>query len=499
MSVHDFLRAIRTRWLYVLASVLIALITAVVATLMTTPLYEASTRLFVSNTGGQSVTDSYQGQRLSQDRVISYTEIIKGETLALRTIEKLNLDMGVGALRTKIRATSKPDTVLINVTVTDPSPVRARDLANALSDEFVVMVRELETPGPGIRPDARVVVEQRASIPKSPVTPQKATNIALGLVAGLTLGIGLALLRELLDNSVKDRDTLEQITGVGMVGSVPLDRNRRERPAISFDTDNSLIAEAFRKIRTNLQFLNVDNPPRVIVVTSSAPSEGKTTTAINIALALAEAEHKVVLVDGDMRRPSLAKYLDLVSSVGFSTALSGAATLAEVLQSTKYSNLTVLAAGPTPPNPSELLGSQAAGKVLDVLRSQYDYVIIDSSPLLAVTDGAILATRADGTLLIARFGETKRDQLAHAAGIINDVGATLLGAVVTMTPTRGSSTYSYSYTYGYSYYGEDDAKHSIAKKKKAPRGTARADEGLAEEASVAEANSHRLRVERSAD
>ncbi len=494
MNFNEFLRALRTRWLTVLGSVLVALVGAVMATLLTTPLYESSTRLYVSSTGGQSMNDVYQGNRLSQDRVVSYTEIIKGETLAQRTIDKLNLDMSATALQNKVRATSKLNTVLINVKVTDESPVRARDIANALSDEFVVMVRELETPSPGVRPEARVIVEQRASIPKSPTTPKKANNIALGLIAGLTLGIGLAFLREMLDNTVKDRENLEQITGVGMVGSVPLDKLRRESPAISFDTDNSAIAEAFRKIRTNLQFLAVDNPPRVIVVTSSAPSEGKTTTAINIALALAEAEHTVVLVDGDMRRPSLAKYLDLVGSVGFSTVLSGAATLPDVLQATKYPHLTVLAAGPTPPNPSELLGSQAAGKVLDDLRSQFDYVIIDSSPLLAVTDGAILATQADGTLLIARFGETKRDQLAHATGILNDVGAALLGAVVTMTPTRGSSTYSYSYSY--SYYGDESGKNSISTTRKTTKPSALQAEDPADE--VAESRP-RLSVDHSAD
>jgi capsular exopolysaccharide synthesis family protein len=491
LTLHQFLGALRSRWLTVLASVLVVLIAAILTTLLTTPLYQASTRLFVSSTGGQSISDSYQGNRLSQDRVASYAEIIRGETLALRTIDRLNLDMSAAALRGKIEATSKADTVLINVMVTDASPVRARDLANALSDEFVVMVRELETPSPGVRPDARVVVEQRASIPESPVTPKKKINIALGLSAGLVLGIGLALLREMLDNTVKDRENLEQITGVGLVGSVPLDKGRREQPAISFDTDNSAIAEAFRKIRTNLQFLAVDNPPRVIVVTSSAPSEGKTTTAINIALALAEAEHDVVLVDGDMRRPSLAKYLDLVSSVGFSTVLSGAASLADVLQATKYPHLTVLAAGATPPNPSELLGSQAAGKVLNDLRSQFDYVIIDSSPLLAVTDGAILATQADGTLLIARFGETKRDQLAHTVGILNDVGATLLGSVITMTPARGNSAYSYSYSY--SYYGDESATSSTAKKSKAAA-TASLDEELADKT-----ESPRLSVDHSAD
>ena len=174
------------------------------------------------------------------------------------------------------------------------------------------MVRELETPENGARPDARVVVEQRASIPDHPVIPKTALNIAIGIAVGVALGIGLAVLRDLLDNTVKDRQTLEEITGVGLVGIIPLDKERRKEPAIPFGSDNSAIAEAFRKLRTNLQFLAVDNPPRVIVVTSSMPSEGKSTTAINIALALAEAEHNVVLVDGDMRRPMLDKYLDLV-------------------------------------------------------------------------------------------------------------------------------------------------------------------------------------------
>ncbi len=231
--------------------------------------------------------------------------------------------------------------------------------------------------------------------------------------------------------------TLEEITGMGLVGDIPHDKERRSKPAISFENDNSAIAEAFRKLRTNMQFLAVDNPPRVILVTSSGPNEGKTTSAINIALALAEADHTVVLVDGDMRRPSIDKYLDLVGSVGFSTVLSGRATLAEVLQPTKFPGLTVLASGPTPPNPSELLGSLAAKNILDELRKKFDYVILDSSPLLAVTDGAILAANSDGALVMARFGQTKREALSQATGNLRDVGASLLGVVLTMTPLRG--------------------------------------------------------------
>jgi receptor protein-tyrosine kinase len=395
----------------------------------------------------------YQGNRLSQERVLSYTELLMGETVAQRTIDKLGLGISPAELQKNVKASAKLDTVLITVAVLDQSPVRARDVANTLSDEFVAMVRELETPAGG-RPDARVVVEQRASIPAGPVVPKPARNIVIGLVLGAALGIGLAVLRDALDNTVKDRQTLEELTRVGIVGSIPLDKERRNKPAIAFDTDNSAIAEAFRKLRTNLQFLAVDNPPRVIVVTSSMPNEGKSTTAINIALALAEAEHNVVLVDGDMRRPMLDKYLDLVGSVGFSTVLSGRATLSEVLQKTRFPGLTVLTAGTVPPNPSELLGSLAAKKVLAEMRAQFDYVIVDSSPLLAVTDAAVLAANADGVLIMARFGQTKHEQLTQALGNLEDVGASVLGAVFTLTPTRRNAYYKYS------YYGEDGARRA---------------------------------------
>lgn len=428
---------------------MIAVLGAASLSLLTTPLYQASTRLFVSTTSGSSASDIYQGNRYSQERVISYAELLMGSTLAQRTIDKLGLDLSADELRANVKASAKPDTVLITVKVVDASPVQARDIANTLSDEFVTMARELETPATGESPDVRVVVEQRASMPKHPITPRTRRNIIVGLALGLLSGIGLAILRDMLDNTVKDRGTLEGLTGTGVVGSIPLDKERRKQSAVSFDYDNSVSAESFRKLRTNLQFLSVDNPPRVIVVTSSIPSEGKSTTSINIALALVEAGHNVVLVDGDLRRPTLHKYLDLVGQVGFSTVLSGGASLQEALQKTRFLGLTVLTSGAIPPNPSELLGSLSARKLLTELREQFDYVIVDSSPLLAVTDAAILAAGADGVMVMVRYGHTKRDQIMHAVASLESVGAPLLGAVLTMVPLRGTASYSYS------YYGAD--------------------------------------------
>jgi len=461
VNIEQFIKVLRSRWVTVCVTALIPILGAVAYTLSQTPLYQASTRLFVSTNAGSSVSDLYSGNRLSQDRVLSYTQLVMGETLAQRTLDRLGLDTNAATLKESVTAKSKPGTVLIDVAVVDPSPVQARDIANALSNEFVVMVRELETPTRGAKPEARVVVEQSASIPTDPVVPKKKLNLAVGIALGAMFGIGLALLRDQLDNTIKSAEALEEVTGTGVVGYIPFDKNLATAHAIAFDSDNSATAEAFRKLRTNLQFLAVDNPPRLIVVTSSSPSEGKTTTAVNIALALAEAEHNVVLVDGDLRRPRLAQYLGLVGSVGFSTVLSGGASLDEVLQSTKYSRLTALTAGTVPPNPSELLGSLAAKKMFSELRAKFDYVIVDSAPLLAVTDGAILAAEADGAILAVRAGKTKRDQLAHAIGMLRDVDAKLLGGVLTMLPARGSGSYSYNYYYSGSYGDRPDIQPTV--------------------------------------
>lgn len=449
MEVHDYLRILQARWKIVAVTTVVAVLAALGASLLTTPQYEAKTRLFVSTSSGASVQEIYQGNLFSQQRVTSYTELLEGTTLAQRTLDKLGLgEMSAVDLAGKVTASSTPDTVLIDTAVTDESPERARDLANALSDEFVVMARELETPENGGPPTARVVVEQYAATPSSPVTPKTTRNVALGLAVGVLLGIALAVLRDRLDNTIKDRNAVEDLAGTGVVGVIPLDKARQEEPAIVFAEANSGDAEAYREMRTNLQFLEVDNPPRAIVVTSSLPSEGKTTTAVNLALVLAEAGHSVVLVEADLRRPRVSKYLATLGDAGLSNVLAHTASLEDVLQPTRFDGMWVLAAGGLPPNPSELLGSAHAREVIEDLRSRFDYVIIDAPPLLPVTDAAILTNIADGALLIARYGKTTREQFARAIGNLRSVNAPVLGTILSMTPTKGrGSAYEYRYYY----------------------------------------------------
>jgi receptor protein-tyrosine kinase len=376
--------------------------------------------------------------------VISYTKLLTGDVLAQRTIDKLNLNMSPAQLLAKVTASAPTDTVLVDVTVLDSSPARARDIANTMSDEFVLMAAGLETPADGLRPTAQVIVQQHADAPADPISPRKKRILAVAAMLGVVIGVCLAIIRDRLDRTVRKLETVERAAGVGVIGEIPFQTERRQQPLISFKSDRSAVAEAFRALRINLRSLEVADGSRIVVVASPMPDEGRTTTAINLALALVEADQNVVVVDGDLRRPRVASYFDLDEETGLSTVLGGGVALGEALKETRVPNLTALPSGGVPDNPTELLESPRAKSVLDELGKNFDYVIVDSPPML-VTDAAILAGNAQGVLLIARFGQTTSTQLAHAADALNKAGAPLLGAVVTMAPTNKRKSAGASY------------------------------------------------------
>lgn len=432
MTSQDFARILRSRWKTVIATIVIAVLCAIAYAFLATPQYEAKTRLFVTTTADGNATQTNDGGLFAQRRVLSYTQLLTGGLLAQRTIDKLNLDMTANDLIKEVTAEAPTDTVLIDVTVTDSSPTRARDIANTMSDEFVSMAAGLETPAGGLRPNAQVIVQDRAATPDGPVSPKKKQAFTIALALGVLLGIVIAIVRDHLDRKLRRPESVEKATGVGVLTEIPL---AAQRPLISFDTDHSATAEAFRELRLNLRFLEVADGPRVLVVASPMPGEGRTTTAVNLALALAEADYNVVVVDGDLRRPRVASYLGVDDQVGLSTVLSGGTPLSEALRTTSFPRLTALTAGAVPASPTELLESQAAKDVLDELGRNFDYVIIDTPPTL-VTDAAILAAGSQGVLVIARYGHTKRQKLADAAELLKRAGAPLLGAVITMTPAK---------------------------------------------------------------
>lgn len=447
MDVREYLAVLRSRWLLIVATTLVGTIAALTYSLVSTPVYQATTRFFVS-TASISASDVYQNNLASQQRVVSYTELLTGRTLAQRVVDQLDLPMSPAELADKISASSKQNSVLLNASVDDSSPTRARDIAQAIAVLFPELVSELENTSDGGAASATVSVAEEAETPTSPISPKKVRNVALGFTVGLLFGVIGALVRDRFDNTVKDTTLLQQLTDSVLIGSIPYDRRLRDQAPIEFATSTAPVAEAHRALRTNLKFLSVDKPPRMLLVTSAIAGEGKSTTAINVALSLAELDYRVVVVDADLRRPRVAEYLGLVPGVGVSSVLANDATVDEVVQTSGYTNLWALAAGPPPPNPSELLASSAAQTLLHDLSRAFDYVVIDSPPLLPVTDATALATQCDGTILVTRFGFTRREDVARAAANLETVGATLLGVVMGVVPTstREGGRYGYDFT-----------------------------------------------------
>ncbi len=446
MELQDYLRTMGRRWKLIVACMLLALAAASVLTARTTPEYASTSRLFISTPSGGS-SDAYQGGLFSQQRVASYADLVTGEDLAQRVIDKLHLTESAAALSSQITSTVAPETVILEITVNDPVPARAQLLARAVATAFTGFVTELETsPGKSTSPIKATVV-QTADLPASPVSPKPLRNLGLAAILGLLLGLGLAVLRETLDTTVKSAQDVVDTIGTAVLGAIQYDSRAAKQPLLTQLDTHAPRVEAFRMLRTNLQFVDVDRESRVVVVTSALPSEGKSTTAINLALTLAQTGQRVLLIEGDLRRPKLPVYLNLEPTVGLTTVLIGKVDLEEAIQPWGEDGLHVVTSGSTPPNPAELLQSRAMEAILAKARAEYDVVLVDAPPLLPVTDGALLAAQADGAILVVRQGKTTKDQLEQAHQRLGSVDARVLGAVLNMTPERGADSYSYGYGY----------------------------------------------------
>lgn len=449
MELRDYLGILRARWVLITACALTTLGISALLTLQATPQYASSARLFVSTQGSTDDAQANQGGQFSLQRVKSYADLLPGQEIAKRVVKELDLQQSPRSLAGQISATSKPDTVILTATVTDPDPERARILADTVAKVFVSYVAELETPPGKDEATIKATVIDPAVKASTPVSPSFKRNIALGLVLGLLIGAAIAILRDALDSTIKSAKQLDDITDAPVLGAIGFDSAAVDTPLVTSLDTYAPRTEAFRVLRTNLQFVDPDQDHKVFVVTSSLPSEGKTTTAVNLALVLAEGGERVVLVEADLRRPKVSEYLRLEQNVGLTTVLVGRVGLTDALQPTSHPNLTVLASGTTPPNPAELLKSKAMSALLAELREQFDIVLIDSPPLLPVTDGALIAAQADGALLVVRHGKTTVDQVTAAQDRLESVGAHTAGIILSMVKVSASDAYGYGYGYGY--------------------------------------------------
>lgn len=473
MELRDYLSILRKRWISIVVVTLGVLALTAAVTIATTPTYTARTSLFFVVSGSGSTTELAQGSTYAQRQVESYAEVATAPYVLEPVIEELDLDISIGALAQQISVTVPVDTVIIEIVVEDEAPQLAADIANAVGSELSAAVTDLSPAGGAEGGAIQATTISAASAPDGPSSPNTPRNLALGLVLGLLVGVGIALLREVLNTKVRTESDIERVTDASVVATIGYDDDASAHPLTVQVDPRSPRAEAYRRLRTNLQFLDLADKSHSIVITSSLPQEGKSTTSINLAIALAEAGARVLLVDADLRRPQIAKYMQVEGRVGLTTLLIGRATLADVVQPWGNTNLHVLPSGKIPPNPSELLGSHAMEQFMAAAAEQYDIVLLDSAPLLPVTDGAILAGNAGGALLVVGSDLVHQSQLGDSLESLESVDARVLGLVLNKVQKKHADKYT-GYHYHPTYTSHIDEEPSsrrarATRKRPAPR------------------------------
>jgi capsular exopolysaccharide synthesis family protein len=441
MDLQQYLHAVRTYWWAVALPVVLAVAIGGFVASRAEPEYRASVTFFAATSTQPAGQSAVQGDEFAQRRVNSYLGLLSTDRLANKVIDESGLDLAPSQIKRMMGADSDVDTLLLTATVTHESQELVERVAQAVSSEFVDLVDEVENRGSG-RPAVQLELVSGPNVTKVP--PRRAVAIGVPAAIGLVAGLGLAWLLEVRDKTIRSEAQLRDLEQAPVLGMVPFDRRLREGPRGRRVAASSAGLEAFRQLRTNLEFIDVGSPVQILVVTSSVAEEGKTTTAINLASALVAANRRVLIVEADLRRPTLDDHFKVRGALGLTDVIVRRGELDAAMQPVGVNGLMLLPSGKLPPNPSELLGSDAMVQLLERLRDRFDVVIVNTPPLLPVTDAAVLSAHADGVLVVVRAGRTTRQQLSLAMRALHAVGARVLGTVLNMAPTdRGSSYDAY--------------------------------------------------------
>ena len=311
----------------------------------------------------------------------------------------------------------------------------------------------------------------RAEVPKYPVKPKRKLNILLAIIVGLVTGTGLAFFFEYLDNTIKIPEDVKQHLKIPYLGPAPLfykdsgsSGDDRDLDLVTLHSPKSTASESYRGMRTSILFSSAESAPQVILISSAGPREGKTITTANLAITMAQADSKVIILDCDMRRPKMHKLFGMARNQGVSNLLVGSSDVDGVIFHTRLPNLDIIPCGPIPPNPSEILGSARMATLLNDLRKHYAHILIDFPPSTAVTDAVVLSRSVDGVILVIRAGDMAREIIKNGIAQLKSVGAHILGAVLNGVDISRDSYYYYQYYYY--YYSEDGEKKKRSRRKK---------------------------------
>jgi succinoglycan biosynthesis transport protein ExoP len=448
---------LRRRWPLLVLVIFLGLGAGAAKSLTATPTYRSTTSVFLSLQRGDTVGELAQGSAYLQGLVQSYADVAKSRIVLEPVVAKQKLSISPSALASQVSAQARPNTSIIDISATGSSPTQASRIAGAVGAELRQAASTLAPQSYGAAATVTVTTISPPSLPTAPSTPRTTRDLILGLFGGIALGAILVAVTEALTSPVDNREIARSATGAPVLASVPRDRAARSRPIPVVTDPTSARTEAFWVLRANLQLQRPIAGPMVLVVTSALPREGRTSVAVNLAAAMSHAERRVLLVDGDLRHPGVARMLGLpgakrdrkadrangggpdaaVADGGLATVLSGETALEDVTRTwvdpdTK-SSVRVLPAGRSAINPSELIASDAMTQLIRTMKSRYDLIVIDTGPLLRVADGAILAARADGALLVVD-SRTHRRHLTEAVTRLQLAGAQLLGVALNRGP-----------------------------------------------------------------
>jgi capsular exopolysaccharide synthesis family protein len=451
MDLRQYLQAIyKHRWILA-AGLLVGLLLGSYTVMTSETTYRGSVTFFVSSAGEGTVSSANVGDQFALRRVNSYLALLETDRLAEMVVDDSGLDTTAAFVSSRISGTADIDTVLLRAVVSHEKRDVALVITESLSRQFVELVNDVERPASG---EATVRLEVVSGPSVSPVGVRWKMILASRAMAGLVIAAAIALVRELTDNRLHSIEQMQTAANAPLLGLIPHDRRASHTPLILSDGLRSARSEAYRQLRTNLQFVDTADGAKVIMVTSSIPGEGKSTTAANLAIALAQSGKSVVVVDADLRKPTIGNLFNFEQAVGLTEVLLGQVSVDDVSYRWGKSPLVVLPSGTPPPNPSELLGTVGTRRLIAELRNKYDIVVIDSPPLVPVTDAAVISTLVDGVVLIVRPGKVTKAQFNRAIGQLERVGARLLGLVGSMLSDRSEGTYG-------RYYGEGDEDREI--------------------------------------
>ncbi len=441
MLITDYVKVILRHWILIVVMGLVGAAVGYIVAVVTPPMYRATSSVLVSSDQGDTPLELVQGSTYAEKLVATYVVLANSEIVLKPVIDELALDMTVQTLANAVSADSPLDTVIIEIHSDSHDPAIAQRIATSVTENLVrVVTGEVAPTAADGTATIRLTTIESANLPAYPYTPRRNLNILVGALAGVGVGGLLAIGRSLLRQTVRSRDDIAQVTTVPVVGEVVGTPKEVSLPAAVLRDPQGIQAESVRSAAANLSFLRVGERVRSVVVTSASPAESKSSIVASLGLAVAETQ-RVLLIDADLRRPSLAALAQIEGEVGLTNVLVGEISLRDAVQPWSKVGLDVLTAGGTPPNPAQMLASNAMRDLIAQAVEEYDLIIVDSAPALSVTDAKWLGHMTDGALVVSRYGRTSTRAIRKVIDAMEAVSVPVLGVIITNMPRASQVRY----------------------------------------------------------